>query len=177
MNTRALSFTVAAILLALAVASQADASVLASVGKMGRSWSASGTCKYGVFGPRAVLTVGVDQPAVTGANTRRRTRRETTWVRYLVDVTDASNYATVLRSGWSGWFAVRQTQVRYLPPSAFEMDWRGYYGADVLIEWWTRYRRVGYRWHRLESFGYIDNYNRGRWGPFPNCNRWNFPFN
>ncbi|HZG49493.1 MAG TPA: hypothetical protein VEY90_08235 [Thermoleophilaceae bacterium] len=177
MSTRALSFTVAAILLVLAVAPQADAYVLVSAGKTGRSSSASGTCKYGVFGPSGVLTVGVNQPWVTGANTRRWTSSEMTWVRYRVDVTAASNYATVLESGWSGWFAVRQRQSRYLPPSAFQMDWRGYYGADVLIEWWTRYRRVGYRWHRLESFRYIDNYNRGQWGPFPNCNRWNFPFN
>ncbi len=165
-------------LLTLAVATQASAYELSDRGKTGRSWAATGTCKYGVFGPRGILTVGVDSPRVTGANTRRRTRRERTFVRYLVDVTNAaSNHDTIFSSGWSEWFRLRQSQKVYLPGSAFDMEWQGYYGADVLIEWWNSTRRVGFRWHRLERFRYIDHYGRGPWGPFPNCNRYNFPFN
>ena len=175
--TRVLLAVVTAAVLALAAAPQASAYVLTSVGKTGRSSATSGTCKYGVFGPRGVLTVGVDQPTVTGANTRRRTRSERTWVRYRVDVTNAYSFDTIMPSGWSGWFSVRQNRWAYLPGSAFDMDWQGYYGADVLIEWWNSTRRLGYRWHRLETFGYDDHYNRGPWGPFSNCNRWNFPFN
>jgi hypothetical protein len=169
---------IVAALLALAVASQASAYTLNAAGKTGRSAAKNGTCKYGVYGTQGILTVGISSPTLTGANTRRRTRRERTRVRYRVDVTNASaNYETVLSSGWSGWFYVRQSRWASLPPSFFDMDWRGYYGADVLIEWWNSRRRVGFRWHRLEKFLYVDHYNRGPWGPFPNCNRYNFPFN
>jgi hypothetical protein len=169
---------IVAALLALAVAPQASAYTLTAAGKTGRSRANSATCKYGVYGTRGILTVGVYSPRVTGANTRRRTRRERTWVHYLVDVTDASrNHETVWRSGWSRWFRVRQSRRASLGSSSFDMDWRGYYGADVLIEWWNSRRRVGYRWHRLQRFFYTDHYNRGPWGPFPNCNRYNFPFN
>lgn len=131
-----------------------------------------------MFGTRGILKVGVVAPAVTGANTRARTRRERTYVRYRVDVTNASpSYDTVFSSGWSTWLYLRQSDAGSLPARDFGMDWRGYYGADVLIEWWNSKRRVGFRWHRFEKFLYIDHYNRGPWGPFPNCSRYNFPYN
>jgi hypothetical protein len=167
-----------AALLALAVAPQASAYQLNAGGKTGRSVAEKGTCKYGVFGPRGVLTVGVTSPAVTGANTRRRTRRERTYVRYRVDVTNASaNYETLFSSGWSKWLRLRQSDAASMPPAFFDMQWQGHYGADVLIEWWNSRRRIGFRWHRLEEFLYVDHYNRGPWGPFTYCSRYNFPFN
>jgi hypothetical protein len=169
----ALAAAVAA--LSLAVAGQASAYELIARGKTGRSVAKKGTCKYGVFGPRGVLMVGISAPVVTGANTRRRVRGERTFVRYLVDVTNAAgSNETVLRSGWSPWFSVRQGQWASLPPSSFDMDWRAYYGADVLIQWWTSRRKLGFRWHRLEEFLYTDNYNRGPYGPFSSC-YWVFP--
>lgn len=172
------SAAIFATLLALAVAPQAPAFELNRGGKTGRSAAEKATCKYGVFGPRGILNVGIVAPAVTGANTRARTRRERTYVRYRVDVTNAaSNHETILSSRWSGWRFLRESQSASLPPMFFDMDWQGYYGADVLIEWWTSKRRIGFRWHRLEEFLYVDHYNRGPWGPFPNCNRYNFPFN
>jgi hypothetical protein len=166
-----------ALALALAVAAPASAYDLIDRGKTGRSAAKVGSCKYGVYGPNGILTVGIDSPVVTGANTRRRTRRERTWVRYRVDVTNAGgSYETLMESGYSDFFRVRQNKRYSLPGSTFNMDWRSYYGADVLIEWWNSTRRIGYRWHRLEQFLYFDNYNRGPWGPFPNCSRWNFPY-
>jgi hypothetical protein len=171
------SIGIVASVLALAAAPQASAYELTAVGKTGWSAAEKGTCKYGVFGPRGVLKVGVSAPVVTGANTRRRTRRERTIVRYRVDVTNASaNNETVWSSGWSASFYVRQSEWLSLPPAFFDMNWQGYYGADVLIEWWTSRRKVGYRWHRLEEFLYTDNYNRGPWGPFPSCYRYVFPY-
>lgn len=165
-------------LLAIAVAPQASAYQLNARGLTGRSVAEKGTCRYGVFGPNGVLTVGVSPPAVTGANTRRYTRRERTYVRSRVDVTNAAgSYETVLSSGWSKWLYLRESQAASLPPTFFDMNWQGYYGADVLIEWWTSKRRVGFRWHRLEEFLYTDNYNRGPWGPFPSCYRYVFPYN
>ena len=175
-RTVALTVFVAAL---LAVAAPASAYRLNDGGRTGRSVAEEGTCKYGVFGTNGILTVTVAQPAVTGADTRARTRSERTRVRYRIEVTDAgSNFYTILSSGWSAWTWVRQSTAVSLPllPS-FDMQWQGYYGADVLIEWWNSKRRVGFRWHRLERFLYVDHYNRGPWGPFPNCNRWNFPFN
>jgi hypothetical protein len=169
---------IAAALLVFAAAPQASAFQLNANGKTGGSAAEKGTCKYGVFGTRGILKVGVVSPAVTGANTRRRTRRERTYVRYRVDVTNAAaNHDTILSSGWTKWLSVRQSDVISLPPSYFDMDWRGSYGADVLIEWWNARRKIGFRWHRLEEFLYTDHYNRGPWGPFGYCHRDNFPFN
>jgi hypothetical protein len=169
---------IAALLALLAATPQTSAYPLGAGGKTGKSGAELGTCKYGVFGTRGILTVGIGSPLVTGANTRRGTSREQTWVRYRVDVTNAGgSYETLLASTYSSFFPVRQNQQTSLPVSSFNMDWQAYYGADVLIEWWNSRRRIGYRWHRLEQFFYVDHYNRGPWGPFPNCNRWNFPFN
>jgi hypothetical protein len=169
---------IVAALLVLAVAPQASAFELNDRGKTGGSAAEKGSCKYGVFGPRGILTVGITPPAVRGANTRRGTRREKTYVRYRVDITNAAgNYETIYSSGWSGFSGVRQSQAISLGGSSFNMDWQGNYGADVLIEWWNSRRRIGWRWHRLEEFLYVDHYNRGPWGPFSSCSRWNFPFN
>jgi hypothetical protein len=168
-----------AVLFALAAAPQASASELDARGKTGSSIVGKGTCVYRVFGPNGTLTVGVASPAVSGANTTRRTRRERTYVRHRVEVTDASrNYATLTSSSWSSKILVRQNGARtWSDPTFLRMDWRGSYGADVLIEWWTSKRRVGWRWHRLTAFDYFDHYDRGPYGPFGYCHRYNSPFN
>jgi hypothetical protein len=167
------------LLIAPAAAPQAYASQLSARGKTGASSVLRGSCTYGVFGPRGILTVGVAPPIVSGANTKRRTRRERTYVRYRVEVTDASRgYATLTSSSWSSKILVRQNGSRTWTGTTFlQMDWRGSYGADVLIEWRTSRRRVGWRWHRLTAFSYYDHYNRGPFGPFTYCFRNNSPFN
>ena len=114
----------AALLLALLVAPAAVAQdVLGGAGKRGAATVWQGTCKYGVFGPRGVLQVGVPAPSVRGANTRRRTRRERTRVRYRVYVTDASaNHATLTVSSWSAFIRVRQSSTRtWAGPTVFDM--------------------------------------------------------
>ena len=170
---------IVALLFALATVPQASAYELNSKGKTGSSTVFRGSCTYGVFGPRGILTVGVAPPVVSGANTKRRTRRERTYVRYRVEVTDAfRNYATLTTSGWSSRILVRQNRSRTWSGTTFlQMDWRGSYGADVLIEWRTSRRRVGWRWHRVTAFDYYDHYNRGPHGPFSYCFRNNSPFN
>ncbi len=170
---------IVAVLFALAVAPEASATELNARGKTGSSAVSRGSCKYGVFGPRGVLTVGIAPPAVSGANTKRRTRRERTYVRYLVEVTDASRgYATITSSGWSQLIGVRQNQsLTWTGTTFFEMDWRGSYGADVLIEWRSSRRRLGWRWHRVTAFDFYDHYNRGPQGPFAYCHRSNSPYN
>ena len=65
-------------LLALAAAPQASAFQLNAEGKRGSSAVPTGSCTYGVFGPRGILTVGLAPPTVSGANTNRQTRRERT---------------------------------------------------------------------------------------------------
>ena len=167
------------VVLALALATQASAYTLNADGKRGSSAVPTGSCTYGVFGPRGILTVGVAPPTVTGANTNRRTRRERTYVRYRVEVTDAArDYATITSSGWSSKIFVRQNQSRTWSGATYlEMDWRGSYGADVLVEWWNSKRRIGWRWHRVTAFDYYDQYGRGPYGPFSYCFRNNSPYN
>jgi hypothetical protein len=170
---------IVAVLFALVAAAPASAYQLNAKGKTGTSTVVRGTCKYGVFGPRGVLTVGVAPPIVSGANTKRRTRRERTYVRYFVEVTDASRgYTTLTRSGWSSKILVRQNRTRtWSGATLLPMDWQGSYGADVFIEWRTSRRRVGWRWERVAAFDYYDQYNRGPHGPFSYCFRNNSPFN
>ena len=170
---------IVALLFAFAAAPQASAYQLNAKGKTGSSAVFRGSCKYGVFGPRGILTVGVAPPTVSGANTKRRTGRERTYVRYRVEITDASRgYATIASSSWSSKILVRQNQSRtWTGTTFFDMDWRGSYGADVLIEWRSSRRRVGWRWHRITAFDYYDQYNRGPHGPFAYCVRNNSPFN
>ena len=176
---KTVSLLAVAVSFALVAASQASAYQLSARGKTGSSATLRGSCTYGVFGPRGILTVGVAAPIVTGANTKRRTRRERTYVRYRVEVTDASrDYATITSSGWSSKILVRQNQSRTWSGTTFlEMDWRGSYGADVLVEWWSSRRRLGWRWHRVAAFDYYDHYNRGPYGPFSYCFRNNSPYN
>jgi len=173
-----LLWAVMAVLFALA-APQASAYRLSSGGKTGGSTDYRGSCKYGVFGPRGVLTVGVESPTVSGANTKRGTRREITSVRFRVEVTDAfRDHATLTSSGWSSRIRVRQNRSRTWSGLTFQqMDWRGSYGADILVEWWNSTRRVGWRWHRNNSFNYYDHYGRGPYGPFSSCYRYNSPYN
>ena len=170
---------VMALLWASAAVPPASAEQLNARGKTGSSSLVRGSCTYGVFGPRGVLTVGIAPPTVSGANTRRRTRRERTYVRYRAEVTDAARgYATLTSSSWSSKIRVRQNQSRTWTGTTFiQMDWRGSYGADVLVEWWNSKRRVGWRWHRITAFDYYDHYNRGPFGPFTYCFRNNSPFN
>ncbi len=160
-------------LLTLAVAAPAAraSSVIGSGGKLGASLVGQGTCKYGVFGPNGVLTVGVPSPAVSGADTRRRTRRERTWVRFRVSVTDAfQGSAPIQTSGWSAWRHVRQSGSAGWPaPTFFDLDWRGNYGADLEVEWWSSKRMVGWRTHRLTTFGFYDQYDAGPFGPIASC--------
>jgi hypothetical protein len=163
-----------AVVLTIALAAAAPASahvVLGGSGLRGASIVGQGTCKYGVFGPRGVLQVGIPSPAVSGANTRRGTRRERSYVRYRVFLTDASNnFATLQTSGWSGWLRLRQsTASGWSTPTFFDMDWRGNYGADVRIEWWSSRRMIGWRAHRLTSFGFYNQYDVGPMGPLASC--------
>jgi hypothetical protein len=173
-------WAIVAVLFAFA-APQASAYSLNAKGKTGGSIDYRGSCKYGVYGPRGVLRVGVESPTVRGANYKRGTRRETSYVRFRVEVTDAyRDYATLTSSGWSSWVRVRQNGSRtWSGLTFFNMDWRGSYGADLLVEWWnlSRTRRIGWRWHRNNSFNYYDHYGRGPYGPFSYCYRYNSPYN
>jgi hypothetical protein len=113
----------------------------------------------------------VPSPAVSGANTRRRTRSELTWVRFRVSVTDTfQGYATLQTSGWSAWRRVRQSGSAGWPaPTFFNMQWRGNDGADVEVEWWNARRMVGWSTHRLTAFGFYNQYNVGPVGPIGSC--------
>jgi hypothetical protein len=159
------------VLLVLAVAPAAWAQeVIGAGGKQGAATTSQGTCKYRVFGPRGVLQVGVPAPAVSGANTRRGTRRERTYVRYRVDVTDAWNFSALATSSWSDYIRVRQSQTSsWSGPTSFDMEWRGNYGADIRIEWWNSKRRIGWRAYRTGAFGFYDQYNVGPFGPISSC--------
>lgn len=129
-----------------------------------------GYCKYGVFGPRGVLRVGTPAPTVSGANTRRGTRREVTRVRYRVFVTNAYSGAALVTSSWSGFLRVRQSSRRTWSGSTlFDMVWQGNYGSVVQIEWWNASRRVGWGNYRTGSFNFFDQYNRGPYGPISSC--------
>ena len=163
-------------LVALALAPQAWAqgapgSTLGGSGKRGRSAIGQGSCKYGVSGPVGFLRVAVAPPSVSGANTKRGTRRERTYVRYRVYVTDANrDNATLQVSGWSSSIAVRQSGWRsWAGITTFDMDWRGNYGADIRIEWWNSRRMIGWRAHRLSAFAFYDQYNVGPFGPLSSC--------
>jgi len=157
--------------LALATPPDTSASVLNSKGRTGGSTVYRGSCAHRIFGPRGILRVAVPTPTVSGANTKRRTRREKTYVRFRVEVVDAlSNYETLSSSDWSEWIRVAQNRERTWPGStSFDMDWRGGYDVDVLIEWHNAKRRVGWRWQRTSAFDYYDSYNRGPYGPFSYC--------
>jgi len=160
-----------AVLLALAL----PASALAQGGggvtnKRGKATIWQGKCKYGVFGPRGVLQVGVPAPRVSGANTRRRTRRERTYVRYRVYVTNAFSGATLATSSWSAFIRVRQSGTgTWSGPTTFDMEWRGNYGADIRIEWWNSKRMVGWGAYRTAAFQFYDQYNVGPFGPISSC--------
>lgn len=56
-------------------------------------------------------------------------------------------------------------------PSAtfFDMDWRGAYGADVLIEGWNARRLIGCRTHRITAFDSHDQFGLGPVGPMAFC--------
>lgn len=165
-------------LLALAAAPVALAQQVTFIGGAGKRGTASlwqGSCKYRIFVRTGLLTVGVPAPTVSGANTRRRTRRERTLVRYRVDVTDAFNNFSPLSSSWSGFIRVRQAEKLTWTgaPTTFEMDWRGNYGADIRIEWWNPNRLIGWRTYRLSAFQYFDQYNVGPFGPISSCYKYN----
>jgi hypothetical protein len=164
--------TSVAVLLALAAAPPALAQdVIGAAGKNGAATTWQGTCNYRIFGPRGVLQVGVPAPDVSGANTRRGTRRERTFVRYRVFATDAfSNFATLVASSWSGYIRVRQSETRsWSSPTSFDMEWRGNYGADIRIEWWNSRRMIGWRAYRTTAFAFYDQYNVGPYGPLSSC--------
>jgi hypothetical protein len=160
-----------AVVLALATPPEAVGYQLNAKGKRGTSTVYEGTCAYRVFGPRGILRVVAETPSVTGANTRRGTRREKTWVRHKVEVVDVgSGHATLTSSGWSDWIRVAQNRSRTWPGrTEFDMDWRGAYDTDILIEWHNARRRVGWRWERVSRFNYYDQYNTGPYGPFSYC--------
>jgi hypothetical protein len=166
------------VLLALAIAPAGAAAqggggpsdVLGGAGKRGKATIWQGTCKYSFFSPQGVLQVGAPAPHVSGANTRRGTRRERTYVRFRVWVTNAFNGATLTSSGWSEFLRVRQSGTRTWPsPTVFTMVWEGNYGTDIRIEWWNSKRRIGWRAYRTQSFQYWDQYNRGPFGPLSSC--------
>ncbi len=139
--------------------------------KRGKATVYQARCKYGVFGPRGVLQVGTRPPLVSGANTKRRTRRERTRVRYRVSVTDAfQGFGTLVTSGWSDFIRVRQSQRRtWTGFTSWDMEWRGNYGLDVRIEWWNSRRRVGWRDYRINAFQFFNQYNAGPFGPISSC--------
>ena len=164
--------TSVAVLLALAAAPPASADhVIGTGGKRGVATTWQGTCKYRMFPSRGVLQVGVPAPDVSGANTRRGTRSERTYVRYRVYLTDAFSFATLATSSWSGYIRVRQSQMRSWsgPPTVFDMEWRGNYGADIRIEWSNSKRTVGWRAYRTQAFAFYDQYNAGPFGPISSC--------
>ena len=160
-----------AAVLALATPPDAVAYQLSAKGKRGGSTVYEGTCAYRVFGPRGILRVVAETPTVSGANTRRGTRREKTYVRHRAEVVDAlGGHTTLARSGWSDWIRVAQNRSRTWSGTwTFDMDWRGGYDTDILIEWHTSRRKVGWRWERVSSFNYYDQYNTGPYGPFSYC--------
>jgi hypothetical protein len=101
---------------------------------------------FRIFVRTGLLVVGVPAPTVSGANTRRRTRREKTYVRYRVNATDAFNdFAILATSSWSDYIRLRQSQTGSWTgePTTFELDWRGHYAADIRIEWRNSKRMVG----------------------------------
>jgi len=161
-------------LVAIAAAPPAPAladHVIGTAGKTGVATTRQGTCHYLMFPSRGVLRVGIPAPRVSGANTRRRTRRELTYVRYRVYVTSAFTGDTLAASNWSGYIRVRQWQMRTWSglPTTFDMGWSGNYGADIRIEWWNSTRRVGWRAYRTKAFTFYDQYNVGPLGPISSC--------
>lgn len=168
---RLLATTATAAVLALAAAPAASADhVIGTAGKTGVASTGQGTCNYLMFPSRGVLRVGTPAPQVSGANTRRRTRRERTYVRYRVHFTDAFSYSTLSVSTWSPFILVRQSQMRtWSGTTLFDGDWRGNYGADIRIEWWNARRMVGWRAYRTKAFGFYDQYRVGPFGPISSC--------
>lgn len=169
---------IAVVLLMLAAAPQAPAHLVSGgAGHRGASQVPQAICKHGIFGPRGVLQVIVLPPTVGGADVRARTRNERTYVRYRVWLTDPwRDFSTIQTSGWSGYVRVRQSgRATWNGPTVFDMDWRGNYGADVRIEWWTSKRRIGWRSYRLTEFGYVNQYGVGPAGPIGSCYKPNEP--
>jgi hypothetical protein len=157
--------------LSFAASAEAQSYVLTGAGARGSSYLPEGRCKYGNTGLRGILDTGVAPPVVGGANVRARRRNERTWVRYRVELVDVNaGHATLITSNWSGWLRVSERATRtWTGFSAFAADWRGNYRLDVLIEWWTSKRRIGWRWHRLERYAFFDQYNTGPYGPISSC--------
>ena len=154
-----------------ATPAQAQSTVLSGAGARGSSYVPEGRCKYGNTGLRGFLETSVAPPVVSGADRFRRRRRERTWVRYRVELVDANaGHGTLAGSDWSSWIFVGERATRTWPGStSFTGDWRGNYRLDVLIEWWTSKARIGWRWHRLVSYGFVDQYNTGPYGPISSC--------
>jgi hypothetical protein len=153
-------------------ASAEQVTIIGGAGKRGTATLWQGTCKYRIFVRTGLLVVGVPTPTVTGANTRRRTRRERTFVRYRVDATDAFNdFSRLVTSSWSDYIQVRQSETGTWTgePTTFDMDWRGNYGADIRVEWWNSKRMIGWRVYRLSAFQFFDQYNVGPFGPISSC--------
>ncbi len=161
---------VAACLLGAAPA-QADV-LLGSGGIPGRSSvSEPSRCKYSrTAGPNSWLEVATAPPVAVGANLRRG-RRDYTRVRYAVWLSDAErDYATVARSGWSGWIRVHDGQARtWTGVTSFTAAWYGVYSLDVRIEWWRSGRLRGWRAHRIGSYQFFNQFNVGPLGPFGRC--------
>jgi hypothetical protein len=159
--------------LALAVPPLASAEVLTTRGKHGASsTSRGGDCWYRNTGLRGYLVTRVWPPTVTGANLRRR-HKDRTWVHYRAELVDAADgHRTLASTGYSSWLRVREGRRRtWSGLTSLDADWRGSYRIDVLVEWWNRTRRVGYRWHRVKAYNYYDEYNVGPFGPFSSCYR------
>jgi hypothetical protein len=154
-----------------ATSAGAQSTVLSQAGARGYSSLLQGACKYGNTGLRGILTTSTSPPVVSGANLRRRRTRERTWVRYRVELVDVNaGHSTLARSNWSSAIRVSERATRtWTGSTPFTTDWRGHYRLDVLIEWWTSKRRVGWRWHRLMSYGWFDQSGTGPWGPISSC--------
>jgi hypothetical protein len=164
--------TSAAVLLVLAAAPPASADhVVGTSGKTGVATTYQGSCRYLMFPSRGILRVGVPAPSVSGANTRRRTRRESTYVRYRVHLTEAYSRGLLATSSWSDFTRIRQSQMRSWsgPETILDGEWSSIYGADVHIEWWNSKRRVGWRTYRTQAFQFFDQYNTGPFGPITHC--------
>jgi hypothetical protein len=158
--------------LALAVPALASAEVLNGEGKRGRSSTSRGDCWYRNTGLRGFLITRTRPPTATGANLRRR-HRDRSWVHYRAELVDAAyGYRTLATTDWSPWIRVRERRRRtWSGLISFEADWRGSYRIDVLVEWWNRTRKVGYRWHRVTAYDYFNQYDVGPFGPFATCYR------
>jgi hypothetical protein len=136
-------------------------------GKRGPSQIYGATCKYGLAPYPGHLRLWMQPPLVAGAP-RRRGRE---WVRYAAWLVNPYGQ-TVQVSNWSDFIRASDgVWATWSGQTFFEADWRGNYRIEIRIEWWNRYRRIGWQAHRITDYYYIDEWGTSWGGPFPSCMR------